>query len=220
MAVLVVAAGLGCAAKKKSKNPVAAQFEGVEAIEAIDAYIAEHPADKSNPRWKTRVPRPPFVQFDPAKKYYWTLATSKGLIKIELWPQYAPHHVSSTIYLTRLGFYDGLTFHRIIPGFMAQAGDPLGTGAGGPGFRYAGEFHKKAKHDDKGIVSMANAGPRSDGSQFFILFKENEGLDDKHTVFGKVVEGRGTLQSIEALGSESGKPRATVTIRRSEILSE
>ncbi len=207
-------------AKKSVPNPVAARFQGVEAIAAVDAYIADHPVDRSNPQWKTRLPYPPFVEFDPMKDYYWLLDTSAGLIKIRLMPEYAPHHVSTTIYLTRLGFYEGLTFHRIIPEFMAQGGCPLGTGTGSPGFRYAGEFHKKAKHDEKGILSAANAGPRTDGSQFFITFKEAPSLDGRHTVYGEVVEGRGTLRTLEAYGSKSGKPEKIVTIRRAEVWVE
>jgi peptidyl-prolyl cis-trans isomerase B (cyclophilin B) len=223
VAVVLVAMLLpGCGTmKSKETSSAPVQFAGVDATVSIDEFIAAHPVDKNNPAWKTRVPRPPTVQFDPAKTYYWSLSTSEGFIKIKLRPDFAPRHVASTIYLTRLGFYDDLTFHRIIPGFMAQGGDPLGTGAGGPGFRYAGEFKsKKAKHDERGIVSMANAGPRTDGSQFFILFKENEALDGKHTVFGEVLEGKGTLRTMEALGSKSGKPRRPVTIRRAVILAE
>lgn len=219
--VLALPVGLACATgSKESSTPVAPRIQGVDALTAIDAFIAEHPVDKSSPRWKTRVPRPPFVRLSLDKTYYWILNTSEGVIKIRLLPEYAPRHVSTTIYLTRLGFYDELLFHRIIPGFMAQAGDPLGTGAGGPGFRYAGEFHKKAKHDERGVVSTANSGPRTDGSQFFILFKEAPQLDGKHTVFGEVVEGMGTLRSLERYGTKSGEPRGTALIRRAEILVE
>ncbi len=220
--------GMGCAsdgpepkkAKKSVPNPVAARFQGVETIEAIDAYIADHPVDRSNPDWKTRLPFPPFVEFDPMKDYYWLLDTSEGLIKIRLMPEYAPHHVSTAIYLTRVGFYNGLTFHRIIPQFMAQGGCPLGNGTGSPGFRYSGEFHKKAKHDAKGIVSAANAGPRTDGSQFFITFKEVPSLDGLHTVYGEVVEGVGTLRTLESYGTKTGKPQKVVTIRRAEVWAE
>ena len=98
----------------------------------------------------------------------------------------------------------------------------MGNGEGGPGFRYGGEFPKKRapKHDKRGVVSMANSGPRTDGSQFFILFKEAPNLDGKHTVFGRVVEGRGTLLGIEARGSKSGTPRAPVVIERAELREE
>ena len=226
MLLATAASGLvGCAndgtgsSSKKTKATV--PFHGPDPIEAIDAYAGEHPVDKRNPNWKRKVPRPPMsIAFDPNKTYYWFLHTSEGVIKIELKPEWAPKHVASTIYLTRIGFYNGLGFHRIIPQFMAQGGDPIGDGSGGPGFRYAGEFHKKGKHKKRGTVSMANSGPRTDGSQFFILFKEQPSLDGKHTVFGQVVEGKGTLRSIEAFGSQSGKPRKPVTIIRSEIWVE
>jgi cyclophilin family peptidyl-prolyl cis-trans isomerase len=206
----------GCAGKQP-EAPVT--YTGPDPLVTIDAFIADRHIDTDDPTWRTHVPRPPAVAFDPTKKYYWVLQTNVGTVKIELLPAYAPRHVASTIYLTRLGFYDGLTFHRIIPKFMAQGGDPLGTGGGGPGFRYSGEFHKKAKHDERGVVSMANSGPRTDGSQFFILFGEAPHLDGKHTVFGQVVEGLGTLRSMEAVGTEDGKPRRNIVIEKAEILT-
>ncbi len=205
-----------CGGKQAEVPPPA--YDGPDPIETIDAFIVDRAIDKGDPEWKTHVPRPPAAAFDPNQQYFWVLDTNVGMLKIELLPQYAPRHVASTIYLTKLGFYDGLTFHRIIPKFMAQGGDPLGTGTGGPGFRYAGEFHKKAKHDERGVVSMANSGPRTDGSQFFILFGEAPHLDEKHTVFGQVVEGLGTLRSMEASGSESGRPRRDVVIEKAEIV--
>lgn len=193
----------------------------VSAVKTIDAHIKAHPVDTSGPNWKTRVPRPPMVKYDPGLDYYWFLHTSEGGIKIKLKPEYAPAHVTSTIYLTRIGFYDDLSFHRIIPKFMIQGGDPLGTGAGGPAYRMGGEFSRKARHNKRGVVSAANAGPRTDGSQFFILFgKDAEHLDGKHTVFGQVVEGIGTLKTLEMYGSESGKPTGVVYIRRAEILEQ
>ncbi|MBW2229330.1 MAG: peptidylprolyl isomerase [Deltaproteobacteria bacterium] len=217
ISILLVVVSAACSGGgKKQYQPI--PWRGADPIDEIDGYIDAHPVDKANPRWKLRVPRPPaMVRFDPNQEYFWYLTTSEGLIKIRLETEYAPRHVASTIYLTRLGFYDGLGFHRIIPGFMAQGGDPIGNGAGGPGFRYAGEFHKKALHDERGIVSMANAGPRTDGSQFFILFKKAEHLDHKHTVFGIVVEGWGTLRSMEMLGTEKGDPRKPVTIERAVV---
>ena len=176
----------------------------ISAVKKIDAHIKAHPVDTSAPNWKTRVPRPPKVKFDPDLDYYWFLHTTEGGIKIKLKPEYAPAHVTSTIYLTRIGFYDDLSFHRIIPKFMIQGGDPLGTGAGGPAYNMGGEFNRKARHNKRGVVSAANAGPRTDGSQFFILFgKDAEHLDGKHTVFGQVVEGMGTLKTLEIYGSES-----------------
>jgi cyclophilin family peptidyl-prolyl cis-trans isomerase len=217
--LFVVALTAGCESRR-APNRVATKFKGVDAITAIDGYIAEHPVDKNDPDWRLRVPRPPFVAFDADRRYYWFLHTSEGLIKIRLFTDTAPRHVSSTIYLTRLGFYSDLPFHRVIPGFMMQGGDPLGTGLGDPGFRYGGELRNGRSHKKFGIVSMANAGPRTDGSQFFILFKAAANLDGKHAVFGEVVEGGGTVKSIERYGSESGEPKKPIMLRSAEILVE
>ena len=216
--ILLAIVCAGCANKAPSSPKPAAQWKGQDPIERIDGFIATHPVDKSNPNWKSSVPRPPFVQFDPNKKYYWYLTTNVGIIKIEFKPEWSPKHVSTAIYLTRLGYYDNLTFHRVIPGFMAQGGDPKGNGSGGPGFRIAGEFHKKGLHTDRGALSAANRGPRTDGSQFFITFKKAEQLDGKHTVYGQTVEGMGTLRTLESIGSKSGAPSQLVTIRRAEVI--
>jgi len=130
-------------------------------------------------------------------------------------------HVSSTVYLTTLGFYDGIIFHRVIPGFMAQGGDPLGNGRGNPGYEYDGEFDGKTSHSEPGILSMANSGPATDGSQFFITFVPTTFLDGKHTIFGKVVTGlEDSLTNIEALGSRSGKTKEVVQIIKASIRVE
>jgi len=211
---------LGCASDDAAEAAPPAPWSGPDPIETIDAFIDAHPVDRTDPTWKTHVPRPPFVQLDPTRTYYWQLNTSAGILKIRFRPEWSPHHVSTAIYLTRLGFYDGLTFHRVVPGFMAQGGDPLGDGSGGPGFRIAGEFHKKAKHDERGVLSAANRGPRTDGSQFFITFKEQPELDGKHTVYGQLVEGLGTLLAIESVGTKEGVPREIVEIRRARVIVE
>jgi len=175
------------------------------AIAAIDRFIAEQSIDRSRSDWKTRLPRPPQADFDASKRYFWDVATNVGDIKIQLMPDVAPMHVSSAIYLARLGFYDGVIFHRVITGFMAQGGDPLGRGTGGPGYDYDGEYSKSARHDRGGLLSMANAGPGTDGSQFFITFVATLHLDDKHTIFGEVVEGMETVRQLEKSGSSSGR---------------
>jgi cyclophilin family peptidyl-prolyl cis-trans isomerase len=215
---LVLLVALACASKEPETAAPPEPWAGPDPIEQIDAFIDEHPVDKTDPTWKTHVPRPPFVRFDPSRKYFWFLNTTAGILKFELLPEWSPHHVSTVIYLTRIGFYDGLTFHRVIPGFMAQGGDPLGDGSGGPGFRIAGEFHKKASHDERGILSAANRGPRTDGSQFFVTFKENTELDPKHTVYGRLVEGLGTLTSIESVGTKDGEPKLIVEIKRARVV--
>jgi cyclophilin family peptidyl-prolyl cis-trans isomerase len=186
-------------------------------IESIDKFIAESKIDRTKDQWKQRVPKPPQQSFAPGKTYYWRLTTNKGPIKIRLRPDVAPMHVSSTIYLTRLGFYDGTVFHRVIPGFMAQGGDPTGTGSGGPGYKYAGEFSPSVKHDRKGLLSMANAGPGTDGSQFFLTFAPTAWLDGKHTLFGEIVEGDTALAALEAAGSPAGKTSERLVIEKAEI---
>jgi cyclophilin family peptidyl-prolyl cis-trans isomerase len=186
----------------------------------IDDFIAKQKIDKTKPDWRTKLAKPPVLTFEKGKKIFWVLDTSKGQIKIALMPEIAPMHVSSTIYLTRLGFYDGLPFHRVINGFMAQGGDPLGNGTGGPGYQYAGEFSPSAKHDVPGVLSMANAGPNTDGSQFFLTFTATPHLDGKHTVFGKVASGIDVVRALEKAGSPSGGTSERLEIKKAAIAIE
>jgi len=218
--LLVAATACQTRAKQARLMPVDSRYQGMDAVEAIDAFIASAQIDKTDPLWKTKLPRPPRVGFDPEKTYFWTIKTNLGDMKVKLIPESAPMHVSNVIYLSRLQFYNGLSFHRVIPKFMAQGGDPLGNGSGGPGYRIAGEFYGKEKHKDAGVVSSANRGPRTDGSQFFITFDTQEELNGKHTIFGQVVEGVGTLKGLEVRGSEDGTPRAPMEIRRTRIRVE
>lgn len=113
--------------------------------------------------------------------------TNKGDINLTLFAQKCPLTVANFLELTKKGYYDGLTFHRVIPDFMVQGGCPLGTGTGGPGYKFADEFHADLKHDSGGVLSMANAGPGTNGSQFFITHVETPWLDGNHTVFGKIL---------------------------------
>jgi peptidyl-prolyl cis-trans isomerase B (cyclophilin B) len=167
--------------------------------------------------WKLKLKKPVLMTFDPGKDYFWILETNKGKIRIKLMPKVAPMHVTSTIFLTRRGFYDGLTFHRVIPGFMAQGGCPLGTGTGGPGYKYNGELDPNVKHDRPYLLSMANAGPGTDGSQFFLTFKATPWLDGKHTIFGEIVEGQDVMKKLEAAGSPNGKPKEKLVITKARI---
>lgn len=186
----------------------------------IDAFITKQNVDKSKPGWRTSLAKPPAATFDGAKKYIWVLDTTQGQIRVTLMPDVAPMHVTSTIYLTRLGFYDGLTFHRVIPGFMAQGGDPIGNGTGGPGYQYAGEFSPNARHDGPGILSMANAGPNTDGSQFFLTFATTPHLDNRHTVFGRVTGGMDALRELEKRGTPSGRTTEKLEIKKATIAVE
>jgi cyclophilin family peptidyl-prolyl cis-trans isomerase len=190
------------------------------AIDAIDAFIAEQKVDTTQPDWKSELERPPKVSFTPGRSYFWLLETNKGKIKIALMPDVAPMHVSSTIYLTRLGFYNDTIFHRVIPRFMAQGGDPTGTGRGGPGYKYEGEFDASVKHNRPGLLSMANAGPDTDGSQFFITFVATPHLNGKHTIFGRVIEGMDTVKELEKLGSRNGTPREELQLEKATIAVE
>jgi len=190
---------------QKTEQTAGKAAEGDKAMQQIDEMIQKANIDKSQPSWKTTLPKPEMATFDPEHKYFVNMQTNKGTLKIQFMPEVAPMHVTNFIYLTKLGFYDGLSFHRVITGFMAQGGDPLGNGRGGPGYQFAGEFSPKAKHDAPGMLSMANAGPGTDGSQFFITFKETPWLDGKHSIFGKVVEGMDVLKKLEAAGSQSGQ---------------
>ena len=140
--------------------------------------------------------RPPAIQIDPEKIYLVTIATSRGTIELELYPQHAPKTVNNFVFLAREGFYDGVAFHRVIGDFMIQGGDPMGTGRGGPGYNFADECRgNPLKHDSKAI-SMANAGPDTNGSQFFITHTPQPHLNGKHTVFGKVVKGGEIVDAI------------------------
>jgi cyclophilin family peptidyl-prolyl cis-trans isomerase len=139
---------------------------------------------------------PPSGALDTTKTYTATFKTEKGDIGVQLFADRAPRTVENFVNLARAGFYDGTTFHRVIGGFMAQGGDPTGTGTGGPGYQFGDEFHPELRHDSPGILSMANAGPGTNGSQFFITFGPTPHLDDRHSVFGKVTTGMDVLRSL------------------------
>jgi cyclophilin family peptidyl-prolyl cis-trans isomerase len=143
-------------------------------------------------QWST----PPAMQIDPKKKYTARMETDNGTMVIELFADKTPVTVNSFVFLAREGFYDGVIFHRVIGNFMVQGGDPTGTGRGGPGYRFQDEFHPSLKHSKRGILSMANAGPGTNGSQFFITHGPTPHLDNRHSVFGQVIEGEDVLMSI------------------------
>jgi peptidyl-prolyl cis-trans isomerase B (cyclophilin B) len=201
---------------KKEAKPVSATSED-QALAQVDQFIKDQKIDTSKSGWKTKLPKPPKLTFTKGKTYFWVLTTNKGPIKVELLPDVAPMHVSSTIYLTKLGFYDGLPFHRVITGFMAQGGDPLGNGTGGPGYEYDGEFSPTVKHDKPGMLSMANRGPGTDGSQFFLTFVPTPWLDGKHSIFGQVTDGMDVLKKLEAAGSQSGRTSEPLSIEKAQI---
>ena len=140
---------------------------------------------------------PPAMQVDASKTYSVSIATNRGTIELELYPQHAPATVNNFVFLAQQGFYDGVSFHRVIPDFMIQSGDPTGSGRGGPGYRFADEFDDNPLRHERGVISMANAGPNTNGSQFFISHVATPHLDGRHTVFGKVTSGQDVVDAIE-----------------------
>jgi peptidyl-prolyl cis-trans isomerase B (cyclophilin B) len=150
------------------------------------------------------------MQIDANKHYTATLETNRGNIEVELCPQYAPKTVNNFVFLAREGFYDGVTFHRVIPDFMIQGGDPTGSGRGGPGYRFEDELKGNPLKHETGVLSMANAGPNTNGSQFFITHSPQPHLNGRHTVFGKVVGGMDVVNAIS-----QGDVMTQVTIEES-----
>jgi peptidyl-prolyl cis-trans isomerase B (cyclophilin B) len=153
---------------------------------------------------------PPQMQIDPKKEYTATIETNRGDIEIELYSEHAPKTVNNFVFLAREGFYDGVTFHRVINNFMIQSGDPTGSGRGGPGYRFEDEVKGNPLKHETGVLSMANAGPGTNGSQFFITHSPQPHLNGKHTVFGKVTSGMEVVNAIR-----QGDKMESVTIEES-----
>lgn len=150
---------------------------------------------------------PPAMQIDPQKIYRITMETNRGTLELELYPLHAPKTVNNFIFLAREGFYDGVLFHRVIKDFVIQGGDPTGTGRGGPGYQFEDECKGNPLTHERGVISMANAGPNTNGSQFFITHSPQPHLNGKHTVFGKVVKG---LEVVDAI--KQGDKMESVTV--------
>ncbi len=140
---------------------------------------------------------PQAMQLDPSKAYTATIQTNRGNIEIDLYADKVPNTVNNFVALARDGFYDGISFHRVIADFMVQSGDPIGSGRGGPGYKFNDEFHPELVHDGPGVLSMANAGPNTNGSQFYITHVATNWLDNKHSVFGKVRSGQDVVDAIQ-----------------------
>ncbi|MFC1761705.1 peptidylprolyl isomerase [Planctomycetota bacterium] len=208
-----VLSGQACAYDSGQQQAILTDFR----TKMTEQMKAKQEAAMGDNAWKTKLTKPEMMTFDKATDYFWILETNKGTITIKLMPDVAPMHVTSTIFLTNKGFYDDLIFHRVIPGFMAQGGCPLGTGTGGPGYKYAGETDPKVKHDKPYLLSMANAGPGTDGSQFFLTFVPTAHLNGKHTIFGEIVAGQDVMKKLEAAGTPGGTPKEKLVINKAKI---
>ena len=161
---------------------------------------------------------PPLMTIDPSASYTATIRTNKGLIVLELFPDSAPKTVNNFVFLAEQGFYDGLSFHRVIEGFMIQGGDPTGTGGSGPGYRFEDEIDPKRVFGMPGILAMANSGPNTNGSQFFITTVPTPHLNGAHTIFGRILNGQEVADTISKVPkSPAGRPIQTVTIETIQI---
>jgi len=168
--------------------------------------------DGSSPQQRKFDEEPPMV-IDPDKRYVATMVTTKGTMVINLDPLAAPHTVNSFVFLARYHYYDGIVFHRIIPGFVLQGGDPTGTGTGGPGYQFADELPKAGSYK-LGSLAMANAGPNTNGSQFFVISgPDGASLPPLYSLFGEVVSGEDVIGAIDAVGTRSGTPTEQVVIQ-------
>jgi len=197
------------------------------ALPALREYIEEQTKagaiDSSREGWKSNLPRFPEVPLSEEGFYEWTLETTEGTMVFRLDHDAAPEHVRSVLYLTTLGFYEDLVFHRIIPGFVAQGACPLGRGTGGPGYNLPLEVKPGLRHRGAGVLSMARtARPDSAGSQFFITFADAPHLDGQYSIFGRMLEGEETLAVLEEAGdpdprNRAGTPRSLISIERASV---
>ncbi|NLT49328.1 MAG: peptidylprolyl isomerase [Ignavibacteria bacterium] len=157
--------------------------------------------------------KPPEMQINTNSNYKVVMETSKGVIELELYPQFAPKTVNNFVFLSQQGYYDGVSFHRVISNFVIQGGDPTGTGAGGPGYNFEDEFKGNTLTHERGAISMANAGPGTNGSQFFIAHSPQPHLNGRHTVFGKVTKG---IEVVDAIRQGD----KMITVAASEITKQ
>jgi len=219
LALLVVVALLVAACGGGEPAPTSPP-ETPAATEA--AEVAEVTASKLEPAARADMYKEaPAMTIDPSKFYYATFKTDKGDIKVQLFADRAPNTVNNFVYLARDGFYNDTTFHRVIDGFMAQAGDPTGTGSGGPGYQFADEIYPGGAFDRPGLLAMANAGPGTNGSQFFFTFAPTDWLNGLHTIFGEIVEGQDVLDQItrrdpQADAGSTGDKLYTVVIEEGD----
>jgi peptidyl-prolyl cis-trans isomerase B (cyclophilin B) len=214
---LVIAASLGGCDQEDTDYETAyasaksQSAQGTEEARTAEMGLAEE--EQGQGRQGKKWDKAPEMQIDPAKSYFATIRTNMGDIKLELFDDVAPKTVNNFVFLAKQDFYDGTIFHRVINNFMIQGGDPTGTGRGDPGYKFEDEFAGNPHKHEPFTMSMANAGPNTNGSQFFITEGATPHLDGRHTVFGRVIEGKEVVQKITdvATGAQD-RPRENVTI--------
>jgi peptidyl-prolyl cis-trans isomerase B (cyclophilin B) len=224
---LVALAGIGLAARAflgreenttvdQQANPDKTTIPTPQGGVACGAEVPPE-AGKKKPTFK----KPPEMQIDPKKSYRVAMTTSCGEISLQLFDDKSPKTVNNFLFLVEKGFYDGLTFHRIVKDFVVQAGDPKGDGTGGPGYQFEDEVDNGLKFDQVGLLAMANSGPNTNGSQFFITTGDAAHLNGKHTIFGKVTAGQEVLQVLNALEvDQASKPAQTAYIETITIIQK
>ncbi|HEX9892039.1 MAG TPA: peptidylprolyl isomerase [Actinomycetota bacterium] len=200
-------------------KPVAAPSPSPSPTPSTQTAAAACGADKpaAADEEKKMYDKAPDMQIDPKKSYRAEMKTSCGTIVLDLFADKAPVTVNSFVFLAKEGFYDGLVFHRVIAAFMNQGGDPKGDGTGGPGYQFEDEFDPSLRFDGPGWLAMANSGPGTNGSQFFITAAPTPHLNDMHTIFGKVVEGQDVQETINALPTQADRPTEPVYIEKITI---
>lgn len=191
---------------QEEDNPMAGSSSVTELMET-DRPLADVPPAERDGYFESY----PEMTIDPQADYEALIQTGKGDIRIQLFAEEAPLTVNNFVYLANQGFYDGLTFHRVIENFMAQGGDPTGRGSGGPGYRFEDETDNNLTFDRPGLLAMANAGPGTNGSQFFITFVPTGWLDGNHTIFGEVIEGSDVLSQITRRQPGESTPADTIS---------
>lgn len=218
--ILFILVGLFIRTQNKSQEPDA---DAAAAVTLSEITAKIEPSDVAKTITEggedtMRFNQPPEMLIDPAKTYAATLITNKGNITIDLDASDAPKTVNNFVFLARQGFYDGVIFHRVIKDFMIQAGDPLGTGTGGPGYMFEDEIVDGKTFDGPGILAMANSGPNTNGSQFFITHAETPWLNGRHTIFGNVTDGMDIVDAIALVETSAGdRPVDDVIIETIEI---
>jgi cyclophilin family peptidyl-prolyl cis-trans isomerase len=222
VAGLIAAAGLTFAVfaflggdEKQTASPEAGPTPSASAA-PVDTPCTDEVPEAADEE-KEMYDKEPDMQIDQNAKYTATMQTSCGTIEIELYADKTPITVNSFVFLAREGFFDGLTFHRVVPGFVIQGGDPAGDGTGGPGYEFVNEEVDGLDFDRPGLLAMANSGPDTNGSQFFITLAETPNLDEGYTLFGEVTDGMGAVEAIGALGSGDGPPSQPVYIEKVTI---